>query len=68
MRNIKLTESEWQYICDALGYGAIDLTDSWGDDFTGNKKVKYGTKEWTRKNDLLKRAERKIFNAKKEVA
>ena len=68
MRHIKLTESEWRYICDARGYGEIDLTDSWEDDFTGHKKAKYGTKEWTRKNNLLKRAERKIFGAKKEVA
>ena len=68
MRNIKLTESEWKYICDALSYGGIDLTDSWEYDFTGHKNAKYGTKEWTRKNNLLKRAERKIFGAKKEVA
>ncbi len=59
MRNIKLTESEWKYLCDALGYGSIDLTDSWD---------KFNWKEWSRKNDLLKRAEYKFFTAKKEVS
>jgi len=60
MRNIKLTEAEWRYICDALYYGTGDLSDSW--------VPKYPTKSWLQKSALLKRAERKIYNAKKEVA
>ena len=63
MRNIKLTETEWKYICDALGYGSTDLADSWEDE-----GIKYGTKEWDRKNELLKKAERQIFWALREVS
>jgi len=66
MRNIKLTESEWKYLCDALGYGGIDLSDSWADTFPKHRGVKFGTKEWNRKNELLKRAEYKFFTAKRE--
>tara|TARA_R100001594_G_C4040095_1_gene263021 strand:+ start:1466 stop:1651 length:186 start_codon:yes stop_codon:yes gene_type:complete len=61
MRNIKLTESEWKYLCDALL--CSDFPDSWP-----NEGIKFGTKEWDRKNELLKRAEYKFVNAKKEVA
>ena len=68
MRNIKLTESEWKYLCESIGYGSIDLTDSWSDTCNVNRAVKIGTKEWDRKNELLKRAEYKFFTAKKEVA
>ena len=67
MRNIKLTEAEWKLICDSLSFGSTDLVDSWGDNF-GGLGLKSGTKEWSRKNDLLKRAERKIFCAEREVA
>ncbi len=61
MRNIKLTESEWRYIKGALIHSG-DFVDSWEDD------VKIFSKEWDRKNKLFKRAQSKIFNAKKEVA
>jgi len=68
MRNIKLTEAEWRYICEVLGFydnpkfykEEIDLADS--------RQPKYPTKLWLRKNALLKRAQRKIYNAKREVA
>ena len=63
MRNIKLTETEWKYICAALGYGSMDLADSWED-----AGIKLWTKEWQRKNELLKRAEHKVATAKREVA
>ena len=62
MRNIKLTETEWKYIKDALVH-AGDFIDSWEDD-----GIKFPSKEFDRKNELLKRAEYKIFTAKREVA
>jgi hypothetical protein len=56
MRNIKLTETEWKYICDALVH-ANDFVDSWeADKFT---------REWYRKIAILKRAEHKVFTAKR---
>lgn len=61
MRNIKLTETEWRYIKDALIH-AGDFVDSWGDD-----GIKFPSKEFDRKNGILKRAEYKIFTAKREV-
>ena len=60
MRNIKLTEAEWRYICDTLYYGTGDLSDSW--------YPAYPSKSWLRKSALLKRAQRKIYNSKREVA
>ena len=60
MRNIKLTETEWKYIKDALYYGSLELSDSWF--------PPYPSKEWLRKNTILKRAEYKFVTAKKEVA
>ena len=62
MRNIKLTETEWKYIKDALVH-AGDFIDSWEDN-----GIKFPSKEFDRKNELLKRAEYKIFTAKREVA
>ena len=61
MRNIKLTETEWKYIKDALVH-AGDFIDSWEDN-----GIKFPSKEFDRKNELLKRAEYKIFTAKREV-
>jgi len=57
MRNIKLTECEWRYICDALIH-AGDFVDSWEADFS--------SREWDRKIAILKRAEYKIATAKRE--
>ena len=60
MRIIKLSETEWKYIKDALVH-AGDFIDSWGDD-----GVKFPSKEFDRKIGILKRAEYKIWTAKKE--
>ena len=58
MRNIKLTETEWKYINDALIH-AGDFVDSWeADKFS---------REWNRKIAILKRAEHKIATAKRET-
>jgi len=62
MRNIKLTETEWKYIMGALVH-AGDFIDSWEDN-----GVRFPSKEFDRKNGILKRAEYKIFAAKREVA
>ena len=62
MRNIKLTEAEWKYICDALIHTG-DFVDSWEEE-----GVKYPTKAWHRRSAILKSAERKIYVAKKEAA
>ena len=57
MRNIKLTETEWRYIKDAL-ISSGDLYDVWNSE--------YSRPELDRKCRILKRAEGKIFSAKKE--
>lgn len=61
MRNIKLTETEWKYICDALLHSG-DLVDTWvkGDDG-------YGAQELKRKIAILNRAEHKVFITKRET-
>ena len=56
MRNIKLSETEWNYIKEALVH-SDDFVDSWG--------YKSFSKEWNRKLKILNRAEYKVFNAKK---
>ena len=58
MRNIKLTETEWRYIKDAL-ISSGDLYDVWTSE--------YSRPELDRKCRILNRAEGKIFSAKKEV-
>ncbi len=59
MRNIKLTETEWRYIIDALREYSLSLISS-GDLYDGA--------ELDRKCRILDRAEGKIFSAKKEEA
>ncbi len=61
MRNIKLTETEWKYINDALGFGTISLCDSWEID-----GVKFSHKEFDRRLKILQRADYKIATAKKD--
>jgi len=57
MRTIKLTETEWKYINEALIH-AGDFVDSWEPD-------KF-SREWNRKIAILKRAEHKVATAKRE--
>ena len=63
MRNIKLTESEWNYLKGVIISGEIGFTEAWEQHCPEFSKA-----ELKRKNALYDRAINKVWSAKRGVA